>query len=99
MATTVTETFALFGLFVCFVALCLSQPILPFRDITSILCEFYPTLGFHDIRNILKLQPQPIFLSQPKMTGNIYFCAACLKLQKDGQEGMWAPPIGVKRIY
>ena len=57
MATSVKENFTISGLFVCFVVLCLSQPILPCRDITSILCEFYPTMGCHDISNILKVQP------------------------------------------
>ena len=58
MTTTVKENFAVFALFVCFVALRPSQSILQCRDITSILCDFYPTLGCHDIRNISKLQPK-----------------------------------------
>ena len=44
MTTTVKENFAVFALFVCFVALRPSPPILHCRDITSILCDFYPTL-------------------------------------------------------
>ena len=55
MTTTVKRNFALF---VCFVALRPSQPIWQCRDVTSILCDFYPTLGCHDIRNISKLQPK-----------------------------------------
>ena len=54
MSTKIKEKFTIFGLFVCFVALRPSQQILSCRDITSILCEFYPTLGCHhchDIRN------------------------------------------------
>ena len=35
---------------------------------------------------------QAIFLTQPKMSGNISFCAACVILQNGGQEGMWARP-------
>ena len=42
---------------------------------------------------------QPIFLSQPKITGNISFRAACVILQNGGHEGMWAPPIGSREIY
>ena len=61
MVMAVKENFTIFGLFVClficFDVLRPSQRILSCRDITSILCEFYPTLGCHDIRNILKLQP------------------------------------------
>ena len=60
MTTTVKEKFAVFALFVCFVSLRPSQPILQCRDITSILCDFYPTLGCHDIRNISKLQPKKL---------------------------------------
>ena len=60
MTTTVNEIFAVFALFVCFVALRPSQPILQCRDITSILCVFYPTMGYHDIRNISKLQPKKL---------------------------------------
>ena len=58
MTTTVKENFAVFALFVCFVALRPSLPILQCRDITSILCDFYPTLVCDDIRNISKLQPK-----------------------------------------
>ena len=58
MTTTVKEKFTVFALFVCFVALRPSQPILQCRDITSILCGFYPTMGCHDIRNISKPQPK-----------------------------------------
>ena len=60
MTTTVKQNFAVFALFVSFVALRTSQPILQCRDITSILCDFYPTLGCHDIRNISKLQPKQL---------------------------------------
>ena len=60
MTTTVKRNFAVFALFVCFVALRPSQPILQCRDVTSILCDFYPTLGCHDIRNISKLQPKKL---------------------------------------
>ena len=60
MTTRVKGNFAVFALFVCFVALRPSQPILQCRDITSILYDFYPTLGCYDIRNISKLQPKKL---------------------------------------
>ena len=60
MTTTVKENFAVFALFVCFVDLRPSQPILQCPDITSILCDFYPTLGCHINRNISKLQPKKL---------------------------------------
>ena len=40
MATTVKENLTIFALFVCFVALRPSQPILQRRDNTSNLCDF-----------------------------------------------------------
>ena len=68
MTTTVKENFYMF---VCFVALRPSQPILQCRDITSILCDFYPTLGCHDIRNKSKLQPKKKKKNEQLMLVNI----------------------------
>ena len=78
MTTTVKENFAVFALFVCFVALRPCQPILQCRVITSILCDFYPTLGCHYIRNISKLQPQSISPVASKLQQTTKLNSSCL---------------------
>ena len=82
MATTVKEKFAIFNLFL----LLLYAQVNQYCHV-GILPPFYANFIQH-WDAMTSETSEPIFLSQPKMKGNISFCAACVILQKGGRERM-----------